>query len=194
MSHLSSKALVMRPMQQAADRGYSDTDTHWSTYAMSIFPCAMAPTTKTAGVSSGSSRTKSLSLTRFGATLLKATRFAPAGGCFVTSPFIPAYLEQLAGAIGGMDAELLQQLHHEAAEALEGPRQPHLRVDLQQHSLHCSHKQALHTTSQSLSWNSPLACLLRHQPGQITIRADQLRPCIHRSAKSFSASATHCAR
>lgn len=88
MSHLSSNALVMRPTQQAADRGYSDTDTHWSTYAMSIFPCAMAPTTNTAGVSSGSSRTKSLSLTRFGATLLNATRFAPGGNRFVTSSFM----------------------------------------------------------------------------------------------------------
>ena len=61
-----------------------------------------------------------------------------------------------------MDAELLQQLHHEPAEAFERPRQPHLRVDLYQHALHCAHIQALHSsiiTSGAIAWRTGCSCL-----------------------------------
>ena len=54
-----------------------------------------------------------------------------------------ARLEQLAGGVGGVDAELLQQLHHEAAEALERARQSNLRVNLNQHTLGRAHIQPL---------------------------------------------------
>lgn len=37
-----------------------------------------------------------------------------------------AHLEEFVWPVGGANAELLQQLHHEPAEALERPRQPHL--------------------------------------------------------------------
>lgn len=37
------------------------------------------------------------------------------------------HLEQLVGAVCGPDAQLLQQLHHQPAEPLEGARQPDLR-------------------------------------------------------------------
>jgi len=41
-----------------------------------------------------------------------------------------AHLEQLVGAVGRADAQLLQQLDQQAAEALERPWQPHLRIYL----------------------------------------------------------------
>jgi len=41
-----------------------------------------------------------------------------------------AHLQQLVGAVGRADAQLLQQLHHQAAEALERARQPHLWIHL----------------------------------------------------------------
>ena len=59
------------------------------------------------------------------------------------------HLEQLVRTIGGSYAQLLQQLHHQATEALECPGQPHLRVDLYQDvlvgvyikTLHCMVRQ-----------------------------------------------------
>lgn len=44
-----------------------------------------------------------------------------------------AHLQQLVWSIGGSNAQLLEQLHKEATEALERTRKPHLRVHLNQH-------------------------------------------------------------
>ena len=41
-----------------------------------------------------------------------------------------ACLEQLVGAVGRPDGQLLKELHHEAAEAAEGAGQPDLGIDL----------------------------------------------------------------
>ena len=40
------------------------------------------------------------------------------------------HLEQFVWPVGCTDAQLLQELHHEATESLEGAGQPHLRVYL----------------------------------------------------------------
>ena len=48
------------------------------------------------------------------------------------------HLEQLLRGVAGPDAQLVQQLDHEAAEAVEGARDPRLRVDLDQHLWHKS--------------------------------------------------------
>jgi len=48
------------------------------------------------------------------------------------------HLEQLLRGVAGPDAQLVQQLDHEAAEAVEGARDPRLRVDLDQHLCHKS--------------------------------------------------------
>ena len=60
------------------------------------------------------------------------------------------HLQQFLGAIGRSDAKLLQQLHHEATEALECARQPYLRVYLDQHIPRCVHIHRLHTSHAEL--------------------------------------------
>lgn len=87
ISHCDSIAFVMRPIQQAALRGYCDTDIHLSVYEMSTFPWAIAPTMKT-GVAFSSSRVaaKSFSLTA-SPSLENPILMLSAGRCFVTGPF-----------------------------------------------------------------------------------------------------------
>ena len=87
MFHFHSNALVIFPRQQAALRGYSEMEAHMSAYMHSILPCAMAPTLNTVGVSSGSEVTNSLRGMTLGELCEKATRWQPAGKCFVTGPF-----------------------------------------------------------------------------------------------------------
>lgn len=88
MFHFHSNALVIFPKQQAALRGYSEMEAHASAYMHSILPCAMAPTLNTAGVSTGSEVTISFSGTTLGELWENATRWQPAGKCFVTGPLI----------------------------------------------------------------------------------------------------------
>ena len=59
------------------------------------------------------------------------------------------YLEQLIRTIGGTYAQLLQQLHHEAAEPLEGARQSDLGVDFNEDVFVGVHVQALHSNQQA---------------------------------------------
>ena len=72
-----------------------------------------------------------------------------------------AHPQQLVGAVGGTDGQLLEQLHHEAAEAAEGARQAHLRVHLDQHVPRCVHVQGLQATG-----CAPSACAPAGRPGR----------------------------
>lgn len=53
------------------------------------------------------------------------------------------HLEELVRAIACSNAQLLQQLHHQATESLEGARQSDLRVDLDEDVLSCMHIKGL---------------------------------------------------
>lgn len=106
------------------------------------------------------------------------------------SPFNPlsAHFEQLVGSVGGADAQLLQQLHHEAAEALECARQPYLRVDLYEHIFCRVHVQRLQTVQHAvcqqinnrdavsmppLKWQWQQPSILKHVSPNIMLQIDQ---------------------
>ena len=98
MFHFHSNALVIFPKQQAALRGYSEMEAQVSAYMHSILPCAMAPTLNTVGVSSDSEVTISFNGTTLGELCENATRWQPAGKCFVTGPLITCSPESGLGS------------------------------------------------------------------------------------------------
>ena len=84
--HFHSKEFVILPRQHAALSGYSEIEIIWSTYVTSTFPCAIAPTTNTAGVSFGNLSTNSRSVTILGALWENPTLSQFGGKYFVTGP------------------------------------------------------------------------------------------------------------
>lgn len=84
--HFHSKEFVILPRQHAALNGYSEIEIIWSTYVTSTFPCAMAPTTNTAGVSFGNLSTNSRSVTILGALWENPTLSQFGGKYLVTGP------------------------------------------------------------------------------------------------------------
>lgn len=93
--------------------------------------------------------------------------------CSVGSVEQQEHLEQLVRTIGGSYAQLLQQLHHQATEALECPGQPHLRVDLYQNVLVGVYVQTLHHMGRQSNCLSLLPFAGGRQSG-MTLRQETL--------------------
>ena len=78
----------MRLMAQAALSGYWEREMVVSVYAASMEPWAKAPTTNTAGLSSGTLSIAHLCMGTSGALLEKPMRGASPGRYFVTGPLM----------------------------------------------------------------------------------------------------------